>query len=204
MAIELVDLRAWKREKFGKEEARRLRKNGKAPAVAYSGGKEPLHFSFDPKELIKTLTKKGRNTLLKLNFEDGENGSFVVMLRELQKDPISRDILHADFMMIEMDKPIRVKVPIKYIGRPIGLQKGGLAEVARRELEIECLPGQIPTEIKIEVSHLDINDVLHVGDVKLPEGVRSTEDPKYTLVTILAPEEESSGEEEESEEESSS
>ncbi len=194
-AREIAQITVWKREKTGKSEAKRLRRSGRAPAVAYSQGKEPLKFAFSPKELIKVLKQKGKNTLLRLKFEDGNGeGEYIVMLREFQKEPITRQVLHGDFMLIDLDRPIRVRVPIKYVGRPIGLQKGGLAEVARREVEIECLPTNIPSEIKVEVSHLDINDVLHIADIKLPEGMRVTEDPHYTLVTILAPEEEEKAE----------
>ena len=198
--MELNVLSVRERTKLGKGVARKLRRAGRAPAVAYAGGKQPIHFELDPSVLMKTLRKHGKNTVLQLQFEGGTHPPQTVMVHDLQRDPITRAVLHADFILIDLDKPVKVRVRLNYEGRPIGIQMGGIADVVRRDLEIECLPHQIPQEIKVDVTNLGLNEVLHISDIELPPGVKAAEDPRYTLLTISSPVEDEEKSEEEEEE----
>lgn len=175
------------RHNMGKGVARKLRREGRAPAIAYTEGNTPLHFDLPQMELLKILRKLGKNALLTLQFEGGETPDTLVMLRDLQREPIKRSIMHADFMLVSLDKPVEVSVKLSYEGRPIGMVNGGIADVQRRHITVECLPNNIPTQISVDVTGLGMNQALHVGDVTLPEGVELADDAKFTLVTISAP-----------------
>ncbi len=175
------------RQSFGKGGARKLRRDGRAPAIAYADGNKPLHFDLEEANLLQILRKHGKNALVTLDFADSDIPDTLVMLRELQREPISRSVMHVDFNLVSLDKPVHVPVKLSYDGRPIGLIEGGIADVIRREIVVECLPNKIPTQISVDVTGLGLNEALHVGDVVLPEGLSYVDDVKLTLVTISAP-----------------
>lgn len=185
--MEMDTLSVRGRTNMGKSYARQLRKEGRAPAIAYADGNTPLHFDVNVKELLKVLNTKGKNTVLALSFEDKAGGKHTAMLRELQRDAVSRDILHADFALIDINKPVRVPIKLIFNGRPAGVVQGGILDVIRRELLVECLPQNIPSTIEVDISHLDLNQALHIGEISLPEGVKAANDARLTLVTISTP-----------------
>ncbi len=185
--METNTLSVRERSNMGKSYARKLRRSGQAPAIAYIGGNDPIHFELTPGPLLKILRDKGKNTLLTLTFDGGSVEDQTVMLRELQRDPVSRDILHADFALVDVNEPVNVSVKLSYDGRPIGMVQGGVADVIRRDINVRCLPADIPRVIHVDVTGLGLNQALHVGDVALPEGVEFVDDVKLTLVTITAP-----------------
>lgn len=185
--METNTLSVRERNNMGKSYARRLRRDGQAPAIAYTGGNDPIHFELTPGPLLKILRDSGKNTVLTLQFDGGSVEDQTVMLRKLQRDPVSRDILHADFALIDVNEPVNVSVKLSYDGRPIGMVQGGIADVIRREIVVRCLPADIPRVISVDVTGLGLNQALHVGDVQLPEGVEFVDDVKLTLVTITAP-----------------
>jgi len=185
--METNTLSVRERNNMGKSYARRLRRDGQAPAIAYTGGNDPIHFELTPGPLLKILRDSGKNTVLTLQFDGGSVEDQTVMLRKLQRDPVSRDILHADFALIDINEPVNVSVKLSYNGRPIGMVQGGIADVIRREIVVRCLPVNIPRVINVDVTGLGLNQALHVGDVQLPEGVTFVDDAKLTLVTIVAP-----------------
>jgi large subunit ribosomal protein L25 len=186
------------RHQVGKNYARKLRRNGLVPAVAYAGGKPSIIFELNPAILLKMLQRAGKNTLLKLQFEDQTHPEEVAMIREIQREPISRSILHVDFSLVDLTKPIQVHIKLSYEGRPVGTLFGGIAEVVRREVMLECLPNAIPIEIKVDITNLGLNQALHVSDLVLPENVKVLDDPQYTLITITSTVEDSTPESEES------
>lgn len=185
--METNTLSVRERNNMGKSYARRLRRDGQAPAIAYTGGNDPIHFELTPGPLLKILRDSGKNTVLTLQFDGGSVEDQTVMLRKLQRDPVSRDILHADFALIDVNEPVNVSVKLSYDGRPIGMVQGGIADVIRREIVVRCLPADIPRVISVDVTGLGLNQALHIGDVQLPEGVEFVDDVKLTLVTIAAP-----------------
>lgn len=185
--MEMNVLSARNRSNFGKGYARRLRQEGRAPAIAYAGGKDPYHLDVDVKDLLKVLNTRGKNTVFQLALEDKAGERHTAMLREMQRDPLSRSVLHADFVLIDLNKPVRASVKLVYAGRPVGVVQGGVLDVILRELWIECLPQAIPQTIEVDISHLGLNQALHVNEIKLPEGVKAAVDARSTMITISAP-----------------
>lgn len=186
MEMNLLTVRG--RTTMGKAHARRLRQEGRAPAIAYAEGKTPLHFDVNVKELLKVLTVKGKNTVLHLSFEHDAKNTYTAMLRELQREAVSRNVLHADFALIDINKPVHVSVKLNFVGRPVGVIQGGIMDVIRRELLIECLPQAVPNIIDIDISQLGVNQALHIGEITLPPGIKAINDARLTLLTISAPE----------------
>ena len=169
-------LQGVKRGSRGKNEARRHRAAGRLPAVVYGGG-DPLVIPVEPKALSRILhSESGANTLIMLSV-DGESDSRV-LVKEYQLDPVTRDPLHADFYRVAMDKPITVTVSIVLKGEPKGVkQQDGILDFVQREVEIECLPGDIPEHIEIDVSDLALNEGVRLRDV--------VKDVKWTPVSDL-------------------
>src|SRR5919109_5105452 len=154
-----------KREGRGKNEARRLRASGRIPAVVYGAEKgKALEIAVDPKTLLRILhSESGVNTLIGLQID---GGSTRVMVKEYQLDPIDHELLHADFYQVAMDKALTVTVPIVLKGEARGVkQQGGIIDFVHREIEIECLPGDIPENVSIDVSELMLNQGLRVRDL---------------------------------------
>lgn len=176
------------RVRTGKGPARRLRQKGRAPAVLYGPKLETVSLSVVPKALIKALAGPLRtNTVLSLAIE-GATGSTPTECKAIvvdhHFDPVSRDVLHVDFLALDMAKKISVKVPLKLSGRSRGEQVGGKLSAVFRTLPVECLPEQIPEAITADVSHLGLNETLDVKDIALPEGVSVTLSPDATIALV--------------------
>jgi len=185
--MEINVLNVENRDSRGKGSARTLRRDGRIPGTAYVGGQKPLHFSTDPKSLMKFLNTDGKNALFQLNFEDDSNASQTAMLRELQRHPVSREPFHVDFRLVGLEEKVQVDVHVIYNGRPVGTLSGGKPEVFRRKVQVECLPGDIPKELPVDVTNLDMGHYLKAGDVPLPEGVSLVDDAGQNLVHIIMP-----------------
>jgi large subunit ribosomal protein L25 len=178
-------LQGVKRGSRGKNEARRNRAAGRLPAVVYGGG-EALVITVEPKALSRILhSESGANTLITLSV-DGEPDSRV-LVKEYQLDPITRDLLHADFYRVAMDKPITVTVSILLKGEPKGVkQQGGILDFVQRDVEIECLPGDIPEHIEIDVSDLALNEGVRLRDVSKDVRWTPVSDVDTLLVHVVA------------------
>ena len=189
MAEEIV-LNAKNRSERGKNAARRLRREGMVPAVIYGGKGENLAVAVDPKALQKVLrSEAGRNAILKLDIAG--HGSANAILKSWQVDPIRESFLHADFYRIAMDVAIRVTVPIHVVGEARGVKvDAGILELVVRAIEVECLPGDIPGQIDVEVSDLAINQSLRVSDLKVPEKVKVLVSPDQVVVHVVSVKEE--------------
>ena len=171
-----VTLQAEKRDTRGKNEARRLRANGRIPAVMYGVEKgKAVEISVDPKALLRILhSESGVNTLIGLSVDGGDTR---VLVKEYQLDPIGHKLLHADFYQVAMDKALTVTVPIVLRGEARGVkQQGGIVDFVHREIEIQCLPGDIPENIAVDVSELMLNQGIRVRDIH-------TEDAKWLPVS---------------------
>ena len=172
------------REKVGKGGARSLRRQGMIPAVIYGKGIEPCPVTVAPKALEEAIaTEAGWNTLIKISGVAAVEGK-VVILKDLQVDPIRRDMWHADFQAIEMGKKTHVMVPVHPVGKAKGEKEGGNLQVIRHELEVVCLPSDIPAAIEVNVADLEIGDVLHVADLVLPAGIEVPHDVNFTVITV--------------------
>src|SRR5918992_5977418 len=181
-------LQAEKRETRGKNEARRLRAQGRIPAVLYGGEKgKAIEIAVDPKNLLRILhSESGVNTLIGLQLDGGNTR---VLVKEYQLDPIDHKLLHADFYQVAMDKAITVTVPIVLKGEARGVkQQGGIVDFVNRDIEIEVLPGDIPENITVDVSELMLHEGIRVRDLKI-EGAKWTavSEPETMIVHVVAP-----------------
>ena len=184
-----VALTAQVRKTSGKGAARSLRRQSLVPAVLYGRALESTLLSVSPGDLEKaTSTASAENILIDLTITDGESTrNQRAMIREIQVDPVKRNILHVDFLGISMDRKITVEVPINLVGDPVGVSAGGMLQQVLRSVEISCLPDRIPDTLELDVSSLTMGHSLHVSDLRTPEGVELLSDPRLTLATVLAP-----------------
>jgi large subunit ribosomal protein L25 len=183
--METTTLQAEVRDTRGKGPARRLRAQGKLPAVFYGQGVEPTPLTLSPKELEKALRgERGRNVVFKLSV-DGKDQ--LAMVKEVSIDPVSRELLHVDLYRVFEDKVLEVDVPFHTHGRAQGVVMGGVLNVTRRTLPLRTTPANIPVSIGADVTHLNLKDTISVEQVELPEGVECTLAPKLTLAIILEP-----------------
>lgn len=176
------------REGVGKERARKLRAKGLIPAIFYSPRSQSIPLVIDSKEFVKTLqTEAGENVLIDLNIRKGDQAERrVVMVKEIQIDPLQRTTLHTDFYEVAMDEMVTVEVPIHLVGKPEGIKVGGILEQIRREIQIQCLPGNIPKRIDVDVSSLKIGDSIHVQDIQVEEA-KILFDTNFTIATVVPP-----------------
>ena len=185
-----IVISATNRADRGKNAARRLRRRGLVPGIVYGGKGENLAVAVDPKALQRVLrSEAGRNAILKLSIAD--HGSTNAILKNWQVDPVKESFLHADFYRIAMDVAIRVTVPIHVVGEARGVKvDAGILELVIREIEVECLPGDIPERIALDVSDLGINQSLRVSDVPIPAKVKVLQAADQVVVHVVAVKEE--------------
>lgn len=163
-----------------------MRKGGQIPAILYGRGNQPQGLTLNNKELIHAMKSGGLNAVLELELGQ-KKGPVLAMLKEYQSDPVSRQILHVDLLRIDLKEKVSVRVPIHVTGKSIGVEKGGVLDITRRELEVQCLPTKIPEKIEVDVSPLDIGDSIHLNDLKLPEGVEVPHEVNFNIVSVAAP-----------------
>ncbi len=202
--MELIELKTNIRTTVGNGPARRLRQTGQVPAVLYGPKTESVLLSVNKSDLDLVL-KKGRSSQIILNLviqNNGETYTRPAMIKELQVHPVSRRYLHIDFYEIDMDRKITVGVRVVTTGKSVGVERGGILQIIRRELEVECLPFEVPESIVIDITDLDMGDSVHVEDISLDGDVEFLGESNLTVVTILTPklEEEPEAEEEAEEE----
>jgi large subunit ribosomal protein L25 len=181
-------LEAKTRDSFGKNEARRTRRDGLVPGVLYGGdGGNATPISVEPRALLRILhSEAGANTLISLKLPGG--GDTRVLVKEYQLDPVTHQLLHADFYRVAMDKVIQVAIPVIVKGEPKGVkQQGGILEFIRREIEIECLPGDIPEHVEIDVSELMLHQGVRVRDLTVDPKWQPISEPELMLVHVIMP-----------------
>jgi large subunit ribosomal protein L25 len=189
MSVDKSTLEAKSREGAGKGAARKLRAQGLVPAVVYGKHlKAPVHVAVAPKSIRQSInTPHKLNTLITIKLD---GASHQVLLKDYQQDPVTREILHADFMAVSESEQVKVNVPLVLVGKAIGTADGGLLSQTRRALEVWALPLAIPEKIEVDVTHLKIAMALHINDIKLPTGVSVKTNVNYTLAVVSAPERE--------------
>jgi large subunit ribosomal protein L25 len=177
------------RSATSKGAARRVRSAGSVPGVLYGRKREPIAVTFNEKELLKSLDKdKRRNTVLKLTVRDaGKSEEVTAMVRDAQINPLSRRLVHVDFLAVDLNAEVNVTVPLVLTGKPIGVTNGGNLHQSMHLVPIAAKPAAIPTKLEVDVSGLDIGDALHVSDLKLGEGVRVVLAAKEAIASVVAP-----------------
>ena len=181
-----VSFSATAREGTGKGAARSLRRLGQVPAVIYGHGREPLALSLNARDLDKLLSHiQAESTVIDISV-GGQTSK--TLIREIQRHPIKRQILHVDFQALVAGEKVTVSIPIVLNGIPEGVKlEGGVLDQTLRELEIEVDPSNIPDHVELDVSAMVIGDSLHVSDIKLPEGVEILDDPETSVAVVAAP-----------------
>ena len=186
--MDIIKLDANLRSQSGKTSARRLRRDGRIPAIAYGKELPSVPLALTPKGLTDILkSAHGQNTVVELTVE---NKKLTVLLREYTVHPVTRELLHADFVEIKLDKPVDVEVPFVCKGKAAGVVLGGILRQVYRRLPIRCLPEQIPVVIEHDVTALNLGDHVKTADLGLPKGVTVRLPPDQTVAGVVAPEKE--------------
>jgi large subunit ribosomal protein L25 len=180
-----VTLEVARRESTGKELAKKLRRDGKIPAVVYGGHRDSVAIVVDHKAVTELVQKSEHGIrsifLLKMAGTDQQRHA---MIKDVQIDPISRKMRHIDFVRVVMDEVVRVTVPVHVTGSAIGVKLGGILDFQVRDLHVECLPNAIPDSIDIDVSTLELHKYYRISDLQLPEGVKVLDDPERVVVGV--------------------
>jgi large subunit ribosomal protein L25 len=195
-----ITIKGEKRGVFGKNASRAIRREGKVPAIFYGANTASIPLMVAKTDIIKILkSEAGENTIFKVSF-NSENRD--AMIKELQIDPVTDELLHVDLYQIAMDKVIRVSIPVVPVGEAVGVKsEGGFMDFMSREVEIECLPKDIPEHIEIDISSLHVHQSVKAEDIQTPEGVEMLTEPDTVLILIDVPQKEEIIEEAEEEEE---
>jgi len=195
----MVSLEVRLRTPKGKREAKRLRRRGEVPAVVYGPATDPIPVKIKRSLLEKVFHTITETTPIRLVIKDDEERTVsekTVFLKMIQRDKVSEAIVHVDFYEPVKGHRMRINVPLKVVGKPVGVEKGGFLEVYHEEIPVETDPDRVPQEIEVDVSSLDLGDVIHARDLKLPEGVKCLLEDEEAVVSILVPKEVSIEEEE--------
>ncbi|MFI5395881.1 MAG: 50S ribosomal protein L25 [Candidatus Binatia bacterium] len=185
--METVELSAELRSGAGKGAARQMRQQGRLPAIFYGPKRRTTMIAIDAREFLEKVSSLEGSHLIRLRSEAEEIANKVALVKEAQYHPVTGAVLHADFYEVDMTEKLRVRVPLHFTGKAAGVALGGILQPVQREVEVECLPGDIPEFISVDVSALDIHDAVHVSELSAAEGVRICYDTDATLVTVLPP-----------------
>lgn len=180
-----ITLKAKKRENLSRSTTKQLRKDGYIPGVVYGKSQEPITVSVNNIDLIKTIRDEGRNAIISLEIEDEKPVD--VMVHDYQKEIVKDDIIHVDFFAVDMAEEMDVQVPVRIEGEAIGVKEGGVLQQPIFELQVRAKPADIPEEITVDVTNLNIGDSLAVQDIEKTGNYEILDDPETTVVVILAP-----------------
>ncbi len=181
------ELNATIRKTTGNGPARSLRRDGMFPAILYGPGTQPILLTVNVREFDHAVQKGNiRRTIFALNIQNGATLTKPAVIKEIQRHPVSGRFLHVDFYEIDMRRKLRVMVPIMPKGKAKGEEFGGMMQIIEREIEVFCLPGEIPDALELDVADLGIGDALHVKDIALPAGVELPAGVNYTVVTVVS------------------
>ncbi|MGH7767023.1 MAG: 50S ribosomal protein L25 [Candidatus Binatia bacterium] len=185
--METVEIQIEPRETGAKGQAKRLRRNGKLPGVFYGPKTQTVPLAVDRKEFLTRVADLEGSHLIRIKSGSPLLADKVALVKEMQFHPVTGEIVHADFYEVDLSAKIRVKVPLHFVGKAAGVVRGGILQPVVREVEVECLPMDIPEFFDVEVSALDIGDSLHVTELTMPEGVTAASESDLTLVTVVPP-----------------
>ena len=185
--METLNIEATLRSTGGKGPARRLRRDGKAPAVFYGPKRTATLLAIDAKEFLRKISAIEGSHLIRFQSTAADLADKVALVKDAQYHPVTGALLHADFYEVDMAAKLRVNVPLHFSGKAAGVALGGILQPVRREVEVECLPGDIPEFINVDVSGLNIHDAIHISELQAPQGVKVLYDTDATLVTVLSP-----------------
>jgi large subunit ribosomal protein L25 len=184
-----IDLTAKPRPRLGRSAAKQARRNGTVPAVLYGKHIKPQHLSVSALD-VKKLLSHGRSSHAMVNLTIEDNGSkqtHLALVQELQIDPLQDTVIHVDFHQLSASEKFRVRVPVRAVGEPVGVKEGGIMEYLIREVEIECLPKDLPDVIEVDVTNLKLGASIFLGDLKVADGITLRGDKSRPVITIAMP-----------------
>jgi large subunit ribosomal protein L25 len=174
------------RNAFGKQNTRALRRAGEVPAVLYGRSQDTVAIQLNARIFKQFLRTHSENVII--NMEIGGGNTETVIIKEIQRDPVEkRQLLHADFIRISLDEPVTSPVPVVLVGTPVGTQESGVLEAPLRQMTLHCLPMQLPTEISVDVSGLDVGDAIHVGDLDLADEIEVLDESIRIIAMVSQP-----------------
>ncbi|HYA13360.1 MAG TPA: 50S ribosomal protein L25/general stress protein Ctc [Syntrophales bacterium] len=185
--MEISELKANRRKDIGKGVARRLRKDGFVPAVVYGSKADTILLSVNSAELTKILKGKEENVFINLQVDNGKKMEKFTLIKELQIDPVSGNLLHIDFIEIDKNQSITLDIPIHFIGTAVGVETGGDLHHIKRDIKVSCLFSVLPEFIEVDVSGLNIGDSIKLHDIKLSEGVTVLDPGDTIIASVTAP-----------------
>jgi large subunit ribosomal protein L25 len=185
--METVELAAEIRATRPKSRRHELRRQGRIPAVLYGPKTKATAIAISAVELRSRVSASARQRLMRLKSSSPELNDRHVIVKDIQRAPVSGNFVHADFYEVDLTRPLRVSVPLRFIGKAHGVAEGGILQPLVREVDVECLPLEIPEVIDVDVSALDIHDVIHVSALTFPGNVKPIFDTDYPVVTVLPP-----------------
>lgn len=186
--MKAVALTASPREARGRIEVKKRRAEGRVPAVVYGAGMDPQVVEVSAESLGEVLTHSAaENALVDLAIEGGPAEPALALIKEVQHHPLSRKVLHVDFQAVDPTKPVTIKVPVESSGDAVGVKAGGLLEHIRHEVELRGLPRQLPEVLEVDVTNLDLDEHLAIGQLPLPEGIEALGDPEVVVLLVAAP-----------------
>ncbi len=185
--METIEIQIEPREAGAKGRAKQLRREGKLPGIFYGPKAESVPLELDRRDFLSRVAGLEGSHLIRIKSSSPLLAERVALVKEMQFHPVTGEVVHADFYEVDLSARIRVKVPLHFVGKAEGVVRGGILQPVVREIEVECLPMDIPEYFDVEVSSLDIGDSLHVKDLSIPEGVAAVYESNLTLVTVVPP-----------------
>ena len=185
--METLEIQVDEREVGSKRQARRLRRNGTIPGVLYGPKTPSVALQLNKKEFSSRVAGLEGSHLVRLKSGSAALAAKVALVKSMQYDPISGDVVHADLYEVDLTAKIQVHVPLHFVGKAAGVVRGGILQPIVREIEVECLPLDIPEFFDVEVSALDIGDSIHIEDLRMPEGVTIAYESNLALVSVVPP-----------------
>jgi large subunit ribosomal protein L25 len=185
--VETLEIHADAREKKKKRDAKRLLRGGKIPGILYGPKMQSVALEFDKREFSTRIAGLEGSHLVRLKSATASLADKVALVKEMQYHPISGDVIHADLYEVDLTAKITVHVPLHFVGKAAGVVRGGILQPIVREVEVECLPLDIPEFFNVDVSALDIGDSVHIEDVTMPEGVAVIAESNFALVAVVPP-----------------
>ena len=185
--METVEIQIEPREPGTKGKVKQLRRQGKLPGVFYGPKSGPVPLELSKKDFMSRVADLEGSRLIRIKSSSPTLADRVALVKEMQFHPVTGEIVHADFYEVDLSAKIRVKVPLHFVGKAEGVVRGGILQPVVREIEVECLPMDIPEYFDVEVSSLDIGHSLHIKDLPIPEGVAAIYESNFTLVTVVTP-----------------
>ena len=185
--MDTLEIQVEARDKQRKRDARRLLRDGKIPAILYGPKMTTVTLALDKKEFSRRVAGLQGSHLVRLKSASATLAEKVALVKDMQFHPISGEVIHADFYEVDLSAKIQVHVPLHFVGKAVGIVNGGVLQPILREIEVECLPLDIPEFFNVDVTALDIGDSVHIEDLQMPDGVVSVAEDNLALVAVVPP-----------------